>query len=143
MSLIKIEVTTNCTAQVHSVLCNGLDNNAFNYWGRISWGLTYEPPVIIEDLHWMSAADRLFYKNHPKVTRLSIAPFVGGWISIKDIEDPNRVVLTLNIEALQYGTELMAKKYPRHFADMMSEDDDIETADALIQLSLFGDLVYG
>lgn len=38
---------------------------------------------------------------------------------------------------------LMATKYPEHFADMLSENDDADTADVFLQLCTFKELVYG
>jgi hypothetical protein len=37
----------------------------------------------------------------------------------------------------------MADKYPRHIADILSENDDATTGDVFLQLCLFGDVVYG
>lgn len=44
---------------------------------------------------------------------------------------------------LRRGMQLMAIKYPRHFADYLAENDDAETADVLVQLACFGELIYG
>ena len=41
------------------------------------------------------------------------------------------------------GLGLMLEKYPQHFGNFMSENDDAETADVFIQLCLFGEVVYG
>lgn len=37
----------------------------------------------------------------------------------------------------------MAEKSPRHFADLLSEDDDATTHDVFIQHVLFGEVIYG
>jgi hypothetical protein len=46
----------------------------------------------------------------------------------------------MNIES---GLQVMADKYPKHFADFMSEEDDCVTADVFLQCCLFGDIIYG
>lgn len=37
----------------------------------------------------------------------------------------------------------MAEKWPRHFGNFISENEDAETGDVFIQLALLGDIVYG
>lgn len=37
----------------------------------------------------------------------------------------------------------MAKDYTHHFDDLIQENDDAITADVFLQLSLFGDVIYG
>lgn len=49
----------------------------------------------------------------------------------------------LNRESLQRGLTIMGEKYPRHMADMLSEDDDAITADVLVQCAVFGEVVFG
>jgi len=44
---------------------------------------------------------------------------------------------------LERGLETMAKKYPRHMNDLISEDEDADTGDVFLQCVCFGDLVYG
>lgn len=39
--------------------------------------------------------------------------------------------------------QLMAKDYTHHFDDLIRENDDAITADVFLQLSLFGDVIYG
>jgi hypothetical protein len=40
------------------------------------------------------------------------------------------------------GLAHMAKAYPRHFANVVSDDHDAETADVFIQCCLFADIRY-
>lgn len=49
----------------------------------------------------------------------------------------------LNLSNMRRGLQLMADKYPRHMADILAENDDATTADVFLQLSLFGEVVYG
>jgi hypothetical protein len=48
----------------------------------------------------------------------------------------------LTVEKLQSGLEVMAKEFPFHWNNLVSENDDADTSDVLLQLSLFGELVY-
>lgn len=49
----------------------------------------------------------------------------------------------LDRAAILRGLEAMALKYPKDLNDIVNENDDAETSDKLLQLSLFGELVYG
>ena len=50
---------------------------------------------------------------------------------------------TLTKEKLQNGFKAMAEKYPHHFKNFIEENDDAETGDVFLQVSLFGEIVYG
>lgn len=39
--------------------------------------------------------------------------------------------------------QLMAANHPKHFADLLNEDDDADTGDAFLQLAAFGEVVFG
>lgn len=52
-------------------------------------------------------------------------------------------IYTINREAIQRGLEFMSMKHPSHFSDLINENDDAETSDVLLQMVLFGDIVYG
>ena len=39
--------------------------------------------------------------------------------------------------------QIMADKFPRHFANILNENDDAETGDVFLQCCLWGDIVYG
>lgn len=57
-------------------------------------------------------------------------------------DEPARV-LVLDRAAVLRGCELMAAKYPHHFANLITDNSDCETGDVLIQLALLGDIIYG
>ena len=56
-------------------------------------------------------------------------------------ETPTKYHLTM--DNVQKGLELMRDEYPRHYADLMEEEDDAITGDVWLQLAVFGELVYG
>ena len=49
----------------------------------------------------------------------------------------------LTMDNVQKGLELMRDEYPRHYADLMEEEDDAITGDVWLQLAVFGELIYG
>lgn len=61
--------------------------------------------------------------------------------SVKDPDDGKHHELTL--AKVKKGLQILAKKYPGHYASIVGEDWDMYTADALVQCSLFGDIIYG
>lgn len=44
---------------------------------------------------------------------------------------------------IQQGLKIMSEKYPQHYANWLSEQDDAETGDVFLQCCVFGELVYG
>jgi hypothetical protein len=64
----------------------------------------------------------------------------GGWIDI--IQKSNRSQIhRLDLESIAAGLEVLANHYPRHFADLINENADHLTADALAQCCLFGEII--
>lgn len=49
----------------------------------------------------------------------------------------------LDRAALLRGSDLMAEKFPHHFANVITENADAETGDVYLQCCLFGGIVYG
>jgi hypothetical protein len=62
---------------------------------------------------------------------------------IVDTLDNDDGVLTLDEEAVQRGLTILAEQYPEHFADILAEDDDALTGNALLECCLFGKVQYG
>lgn len=50
---------------------------------------------------------------------------------------------TLDYMAIQKGLEIMAEKYPSHWADFVGGNDDADTGDVFLQCALFGEVIYG
>ena len=49
----------------------------------------------------------------------------------------------ITMDNVQKGLELMRDDYPRHYADLVEENDDAITGDVWLQLAVFGDIIYG
>jgi hypothetical protein len=60
--------------------------------------------------------------------------------TVKDPEDGKHHKLTL--AKIKKGLQILAKKYPDHYADIVGENDDMYTGDALVQCALFGNIIY-
>jgi len=55
---------------------------------------------------------------------------------------PSEELLELHLDKIAGGLETLANCYPRHFADLVNENSDSVTADALLQCCLFCEIVY-
>jgi hypothetical protein len=60
---------------------------------------------------------------------------------LSENEEPDRYPIT--IDNIRKGLELMRDQYPRHYADLVEENDDAITGDVFLQLAVFGELIYG
>jgi len=76
---------------------------------------------------------------HLSAHRSSISS--GAAILLQEIDGEN--VLRLDRAALEPGLQIMAEKYPRHFANFAQEAEDAETGDVFIQCCVLGEIVYG
>lgn len=63
------------------------------------------------------------------------------YLKVIPIDENQKYIL--NKLSLKKGLELMAKQYPKHFMDLVSENFDADTGDIFLQLCLFGDVIYG
>lgn len=84
-------------------------------------------------------------ETHPpegvKADRYEAPFFEGGYVIVVDRETNTRY--RLDLERIQKGIIAMRDKAPRHFANILSENDDAETGDVFLQCCLFGEIVYG
>lgn len=66
----------------------------------------------------------------------------GGALLISDLEE-SEGTHRLDLKSIKKGLEIMADKYPKHYSDFISEDDDADTGDVFLQCCLFGKLIFG
>jgi hypothetical protein len=68
----------------------------------------------------------------------------NGYLMIGTNEDGDDGVpdKRLDKEALRTGLMLMARKYPRHFRDLMDDNEDATTGDVFLQCCLFGKVIF-
>jgi hypothetical protein len=81
------------------------------------------------------------FENGPLYNSL----LVGGtlYIDFGDEGDGERRRLTINMDHAKSGLEILSRKYPHHFADILADNHDAGTADAWLQCVCFGELIYG
>jgi hypothetical protein len=118
--------------RVLDVLVSGLDGG-IRYWGHVH---RWEIPGGA-DRSWL--ADQEFCDN---VDQLYLAPFLHGWIEIK-VDEEEGPAKRIDLSRLGRALDIMAEKYPKHFTDILCENDDAITGDVLIQLAIFEEIVYG
>ena len=76
--------------------------------------------------------------------------FNGGNIEVFDVET-DKLLGVLNQVSIRYGLQLMAncqdakgRDIPeRHFGNLLSDNEDVETADVFIQLCVMTEIVFG
>jgi hypothetical protein len=119
--------------QISDVLCSALEGGS-NYWYFIeeyinptTWEFRSEPK---RDNGFDFAQD---YPLNP-----------GGALMISNKDDFGQGSITrLDLAAIQKGLAILGEKYPHILSDILSENTDAGTGDALLQCSLFGDIIYG
>jgi hypothetical protein len=67
----------------------------------------------------------------------------GGVVRLLISAGSSPRIFELRLDVIAHGIEVLASRYPRHFADLINENGDLITADVLVQCCLFGDVVYG
>ncbi len=91
-----------------------------NYWARIDVG-----------------EHQLGWRNYftAKFTVTEISDEKAGAVQSQTYE--------LSLDKLKTGLQVLAEKYPHHFANVINETGDATTGDVLVQCALFGEIVYG
>ena len=126
---IKIEVSNQ---RISDTLCNAFEGGS-NYWYRIE---QFVKPTNFNN----TPADETKFRH------LSYPLNEGGALFISDANEAGEAdkrTECLDMKSIQKGLQLMAKEHPRHFSDMVNDNDDATTGDVLLQLCLFGEVIYG
>lgn len=140
--VMKIKTTVEVPVRrVQDMLCCAFEGGS-NYWYMIE--KFHEPSEFV------NFSDRPFGdENHkPQIFRHVDYPTnPGGYLIVSDAKLQGEIdEITrkkLDLEACERGLQVMAEKYPRHFSDMMRDEDDACTGDVFLQCCLFGELIYG
>lgn len=145
---MNITVTNDVTMKQLLNLLVGAWEGGSNYWYLVKDQILADG-VSLEDIkpepqgrcHKEVAGEGEYYP------RYMVVPFIPGCslviTSLEDDEVNGKKEWLLNLDTLAAGIQIMATKYPRHFADFKNEDDDAETADVFLQVCLFGEIIYG
>ena len=127
---MKLELEIN-KGRIADLLCCAFEGGS-NYW---AWGQNiYDAPDIL----WQELAGWDFNVVYP---HCHYALFAGGKYGVRDAEED--INYTLDLDKIKSGLKIMAEKYPRHFGNWLSEDDDAITGDVFLQCCLFGEVKYG
>lgn len=106
--------------------------------------------------YWMSSflpTDNKESQNGVIVARENGDPWYGSldfWgkegsatLTYDNPEGDGQVSKTISEMEIVSGLNAMANKCPRHFADLIADNDDAITHDVLIQCIIFGEIIYG
>lgn len=122
----KHEVTLE---QISNLLCSAFEGGS-NYWYIIN---EFIKP---KELSFRTDKDQVF-------RHLDYPLNEGGALIIGDMEDEDSEPKRLDLQAIQKGLQVMAKKYPKQMMDFLNDNDDAETGDIFLQCCVFGDAIYG
>jgi hypothetical protein len=145
MAKVTVEVEVP-EQRMRDLLTTALEGGS-NYWYTIDEDRTvFADGLKYEDFQEGGKCTDPDNYHHP----LEIIPFHEGCKlcildkeSAESYEADELEAYWLDREALHKGLKVMAEKFPRHFSDMMRQNDDAITGDVYLQCCLFGDVVYG
>ena len=122
--------------EVANLLCAGMEGG-IGYWAKI---VKYDKPAMLTyalDCFNPDGSPKHLYKH------IDYPLNPGGAVYLMEEEAEVMEPLKIDREALQDGLEVMAEKYPKHFADFVEGGEDAVTGDVFIQCCVFGRIVYG
>lgn len=122
--------TVNIDAQrVQDMFCGAFEGGS-NYWlgrGRVELIHPAYADMPDDGIVWYGSSERnVFAEPDFKVT-------------IQTEEG----LKTIDANAILNGLNVMARKYGRHFSDLVKENDDADTHDVFLQCVCFGEVIYG
>lgn len=124
---IAITATVEWAKIVNAVI--GAFEGGSTYWLR-SADYVYTPegvegnPLYAEDQFWAKGGKMALSYDDPE-------------------DQERRASKEVSLIEIKQGLRSMAEKDPRHFGDLVSENDDAITHDVFIQHVLFGEIIYG
>lgn len=120
---------------VANIICNAVEGNHMTTSWCAGFHLKSDAPKPQDE-----DARQPWYCNR----NLYNGAFVIEVTEIVDESTGKTKVHTITRESIHRGINIMADKWPAHFADMVSEDGgDAITADVFLQCVVLGDIVYG
>lgn len=79
-----------------------------------------------------------------RISTFSLKDGLPNWVLVVQKElCPSKDFYKVGPEQIAAGLKIMAEKHSRHFADLLTGTGDAFTGDILVQLSAFGELLYG
>lgn len=133
--------------RIKDLLCCALEGGS-GYWAQINNrdGIHLAPGLAYADFREdgkMQEPDNYFhpYEIIPTVEGCSIELFDATGEADSVPEHPQPWIL--NRESLERGLQVMADKYPHHYANFVQENEDAETGDVYLQCCVLGEIVFG
>lgn len=124
---IAITATVDWSKITNAII--GAFEGGSTYWLR-EYDYTYRPegvegnPLYAEDQFWAKGGKMNLSYDDPE-------------------DEEQRATKEVGLLEIKAGLRTMAEKDPRHFGDLVSENDDADTHDVFIQHVLFGEVIYG
>lgn len=118
--------------RLSDLLCNAFEGGV-GYWLQIQGYKMPKTKPVLKDPYW-------------EARHIWVPLSEGGAMLCGEDSEGDGTFSTkheLNKDKLFYGLGIMAAKYPKHYANIISENDDATTADVLIQCALLGEIIYG
>lgn len=130
--------------RIGDLLCCAFEGGS-NYW------------YMIEEFHkpahdpstWAFLLDRpeqpVGVKDFTVFKHIDYPLNAGGALIVSDAKgtDTEKRSERLDLNSIERGMAVFVKKYPKHFAAFMGEEEDACTGDVFLQCCLFGEAVYG
>lgn len=136
MNFIIETKTELANTQIAHVLVSAFENGGISYWADIKKLFIPEGTPCSKRPGWVVIGS----EDWP---RIIAAPLLNdGYIEIIDYKNNNKNFI-VNRQAIARGLHLMANgEHRRHFNEILEGEYDDNTADVLIQLSVFGEVKY-
>lgn len=97
--------------------------------------------------YWCSGVEAIREDEYEKATGQFLHEAVArgelSEIKVHDSEEGWHYVVLCDVGYINAALQLMAEKYPRHFADAVRGQDDATTGDVFFQCLVFGEVIYG
>lgn len=90
--------------------------------------------------HWIDRIEPRFTSHSQYSEASSYHPLMKPYIIFADDDD---TPYSVSWNKIQAGLQTMQRDYPRHWADIVDENMDADTADAFLQCVCFGEIIYG
>lgn len=120
--------------KIANLICSAFEGGS-NYWYEITEFVKPKTITFMVDQDIDPEAKPYAHIDYPLNE--------GGAVMVRDTEDEDSEPKRLDLESIQKGLKIMAKKYPRHMNDLLNENDDAETGDVFLQCCLFGEVIFG
>ncbi len=140
IAVVKIEVEVP-VERVHDMFTCAFEGGS-NYWCHRIASFNLAPGLSKADFH---EGGKLHNGRYNGLKEL--VPTTEGCSLTLRVDNPNDgpdvIDVVVGPAEVKKGLEVMASKHGRHFADLINENDDANTADVFLQCCCFGEVIFG